>query len=187
MQELGQLAGGRADSVPRFCDRDGRTAAEVLFLLQDPGRSGATKSGVVCRENDDATARAFREANDGVLNREKTISWNAIPWAREGTQAEERRLVRELGMVPKLLDALPEVRVVVLLGNVAREFTVDVYDYGAKNERDLLVLHGPHPSSLGLQGDKYFGREQRKRWLRRVVAQVSDHISQRGGQGAAST
>ena len=56
---------------------------------------------------------------------------------------------------------------------------MDIYDYGAERERDLLVLHGPHPSNRGLQADRdhRFSREQRKTWLRRVVEQARDHIA----------
>lgn len=159
---LREQRGVMSGDVPRFSDKDGRTAARVLFLFQDPGNSGAARSGVVDRCNDGPSAKAFRKANKGVLDREETVSWNAIPWAMQGTVADEKRLVREWRLIPRLLDALPEVRV-VLFGNVARDFTVDVYAYGADANRGLLVLHGPHPSSRGLQADRElrFSREQR--------------------------
>jgi hypothetical protein len=99
--------------IPRFSDKDGRTKAKVLFLFEDPGKSGAAESGEVDRDNDDPSAKAFTEANKGVLNRETTVSWNTIPWARQEKVAQEISLVREWKLVPKLLDALPDVRVVV--------------------------------------------------------------------------
>ena len=82
--------------------------------------------------------------------------------------------------MPRLLDALPHVSVVVLCGNVARSLTIDVYDYGADHDRDLLVLHGPHPSRRGLQGNSWFSRGQRTRWLRRVIEQARDHTARHG-------
>jgi uracil-DNA glycosylase len=163
--------------IPRFSDKDGRTKAKVLFLFEDPGKSGAAESGEVDRDNDDPSAKAFTEANKGVLNRETTVSWNTIPWARQEKVAQEISLVREWKLVPKLLDALPDVRVVVLCGNVAHRLTIDVYDYGADHDRDLLVLHSPHPSRRGLQSSEWFSREQRKRWLRRVIKQARDHLA----------
>lgn len=183
LSQLKELRDGMPGDIPAFSDKDGRTSARMLFLFQDPGRSGAAKSGVVDRDNDDPSAKAFREANEGVLDRRETVCWNAIPLAKQGTFAEEKQLVREWGLVPRLLDALPEVRVVVLCGNVARDLTVDVYAHGADRGRDLLVLHGPHPSSRGLQADRdhRFSREQRKRWLRRVVEQARDHVAGRPG------
>ena len=114
LKELRELREDMPGDIPRFSDKDGGLAAQVLFLFQDPGKSGAEKSGVVDRCNDDPSAAAFREANRGVLDREKTVSWNAIPWAMRGTVASEKRLVREWGLIPRLLDALPEARVVVL-------------------------------------------------------------------------
>ena len=86
-------------------------------------------------------------------------------------------------MVPLLLDALPKVSAVILCGNVAHRLTIDVYDHGAESGRDTLVLHGPHPSRLGLKGDAWFSREQRKRWLRKVIEQARDHVASRDQQG----
>lgn len=170
---------GKTGDIPRFSDKDGRTKAKALFLFEDPGKSGAAKSGVVDRDNDDPSAEAFRAASEGVLDCEKTVSWNTIPWARQGTPASEINLVREWKLVARLLDALPKVKVVILCGNVAHRLTIDVYDYGADKNRDLLVLHGPHPSRRGLKSTNGFSREQRKRWLRRVIEQARDHIARR--------
>lgn len=68
---------------------------------------------------------------------------------------------------------------VVLCGRVAHNLTIDLYDYGADRNRDLLVLHGPHPSRRGLKAINGFSREQRKRWLRRVIEQARDHVAER--------
>jgi hypothetical protein len=182
LNDLRELRGDMPGSIPRFSEKDGRTEAKVLFLFQDPGRSGAAVSGVVDRDNDDHTAKAFREASVGVLDREMTVSWNAIPWARQGTFTKEIRLVRRWGLVPLLLDALPKVSAVILCGNVVHRLTIDVYDHGAESGRDTLVLHGPHPSRLGLKGDAWFSREQRKRWLRKVIEQARDHVASRDQQ-----
>lgn len=183
LKEVRKLRGGMPGDIPRFSDKDGKTAAQALFLFQDPGRSGAAESGVVDRDNDDPSAEAFREASRGLLERERTVSWNAIPWARQGTFSSEIGLVRQWRLITSLLNALPEVRVVALCGNVAHTLTIDIYDFSAESNRDLLVLHGPHPSRLGLKGDKWFSREQRKRWLRTVVTQARDHITGHSGGG----
>src|ERR687890_1430069 len=102
LSDLEVLRQGMKGDIPRFSEKDGRTEAKVLFLFQDPGRSGAAASGVVDRDNDDHTAKAFREASEGVLDRGMTVSWNAIPWARQGTFTKEIRLVRRWGLVPLL-------------------------------------------------------------------------------------
>jgi hypothetical protein len=165
--------------IPTFSVKDGRTKAKVLFMFQDPGKSGAADSGVVDRDNNDPSAKTFKDLNDEVgLPREDTVSWNTIPWAMQKTFPKELARVREWRLIPKLLDALPEVKVVVLCGtSKAHRLTVDIYAYGDEVGRDLLVLHGPHPSNLGLGAREGFTREQRKRWLQKVIEQARDHTA----------
>lgn len=138
--KLRELPDDRHSTIPWFSDKDGRTAAQALFLFQDPGKSGAAKSGVADRDNEDPSAKAFREASEGILEREKTVSWNAIPWAIQGKVGYERWLVREWQVIPLLLDALPKVTVVVLCGNVARDF----------NHRHLRLRCSEKPQSTGV-------------------------------------
>ena len=65
----------KCESVPRFSQNDGRTKARVLFLHRDPGKSGASTTGVVDRDNPYITAKNFREANEKAgLDRELTIA-----------------------------------------------------------------------------------------------------------------
>jgi hypothetical protein len=59
LADLRGLRGGMLGAIPEFSDKDGRTTAEVLFLFEDPGKSGAAESGVVDRDNDDSSAAAF--------------------------------------------------------------------------------------------------------------------------------
>lgn len=128
------------DDIPQFSSKDGRTKAKVLFLQRDPGNSGASKSGVVDRDNDYRTAKNFKEANVG-LDRKLAISWNVVPWpASEGTFASQ--VEDALPWLGKLLDLLPELRVVALLGSDAQKATRYLY----LHYPDLHVLHGPHPS-----------------------------------------
>lgn len=170
-----RLRAERPDAVlPDFSRDDTRTGARVLLMFQDPGHSGAAKTGETSRNNPDPSAAAIRQTED-VLPPELAVSWNAIPWAQQKPVGEELTLVREWGLIPELLDALPRVRAVVLCGGVAHRLTVDFHEYAHNSEeRDLLVLHGPHPSTRGLN-DRWFGRGARKRWLRRVVKQARDH------------
>lgn len=178
LEDVKRVHVGKLIDLPEFSRYDGRVEARVLLLFQDPGRSGAAVSGVVDRGNDDPSAKAIRETED-VLPRETTVSWNAIPWAQRGTVSEELMEVRRWELVPRLLDALPEARVAILCGGVAHMLTVDVYEYAHRSGRDILVLHGPHPSNRGLN-DRWFGRGARKRWLRKVMEQAHDHVSPRG-------
>jgi uracil-DNA glycosylase len=160
--------------VPYFSEKDGWTDAEVLFLFQDPGNSGAMKSEEVDRDNLDDSARRFKRANEDVgLPRERTVSWNAVPWDANGKADAELRRVREGGWLLTLLNALPKVRVVVLMGRVAHKLTGDLY---MGTERPLVILHGPHTSNRGQHARNGFSREDHYRWLCRVIARARDLI-----------
>lgn len=158
---VAQLRADKGAEVPDFSTEDGGTEARVLYLLQDPGNSGASRSGVVKRDNEGLTAKNFREANEG-LDQRLAITWNAVPWPVPecSTPAKELRVARDEGRLDELLKLLEErLRVVVLLGGVAQRLTPDLYD----RHRHLHVLHGPHPSWRGVS------TPERKRWLRNTV------------------
>jgi hypothetical protein len=181
LNDLRKLRRGRAGDIPAFSVKDGRTEAEALFLFQDPGNSGAADSGVVDRDNKDESAKVFKALNEEQeLDREKTVSWNSIPWAVQGNDfGAELVQVREWELVPKLLDALPKVRVVVLCGKtVAWKLEPDVAAYGEGKDREMLILKGPHPSRRGMMSRPGgFTREQNIAWLRRVIEQARDHVA----------
>ena len=141
---------GKGEKVPHFDPLDGGVEARCLFLFEAAGgkaiRDGGKGSGFASRNNDDGSAAKFFELNKGVLNREKTISWNIVPWAlRKGDRnytpgpddIEEGKEWLE-----KLLSKLEVLKVVVLCGNSAHKATEFFY---TKRE-DLCVLHAPHPS-----------------------------------------
>jgi hypothetical protein len=44
-----------------------------------------------------------------------TVPWNAIPWTEKGKKDPQR--VRDWHIIPDLLDYLPNLKVVVLLGS----------------------------------------------------------------------
>jgi uracil-DNA glycosylase len=160
---------GEGVPIPAFSRHDGRTEAQVLFLLRDPGASGASESGEIDRGNSRSAARNFRIANDAAgLDRKLTISWNAVPWPvgdRKFTAELDR--VRSEGWLDKLLKLLPRLRVVVLLGEDAHELTPDLYT----TRPDLHVLHGPHPSWRGV------GTPQRREWLEDTVRKAKHLVA----------
>jgi uracil-DNA glycosylase len=158
----------KGESVPRLSQNDGRTEARVLFLHRDPGKSGASTTGVVDRDNPYITAKNFREANEKAgLDRKLTIAWNAVPWAvGERTFARELEKVRSEGWLGKLLALLPQLQVVVLLGEDAHRLTADLY----VERPDLHVLHGPHPSWRGVPTPK------RRKWLENAVRKARDLV-----------
>jgi uracil-DNA glycosylase len=150
----------KCDDIPGFSTEDGRTEAQILFLLRDPGNSGAMQSRLVDRSNTGRTARNFRAVNDKVnLDRRLTITWNIVPWPADNEPPFARQVEDALPWLGKLLKLLPKLRVVALLGNDAIKATPFLY----RCRPDLHVLHGPHPS---LPYDK---TQDRRAWLEATV------------------
>lgn len=166
-----ELRQSKGDGIPTFSPHDGRTEAKVLFLLQDPGKSGASQTDVADRGNPGSTAKNFEKANTAAdLDRELTISWNAVPWPLpdDSTFVKELEKVREEGWLKKLLDLLPNLRVVVLLGGEAHRLTPDLYE---ESYSKLHVLHGPHPSWSGVS------TTVRRKWLENTVLKARNLVA----------
>src|SRR5215218_4049577 len=84
VEYLREHSGGK--KVPNFDPDDGGIDAEVLFILSDPGPT-VKETDFISRDNygrnkRDRTAKNVMDACDeSGLHRERTVSWNAIPWA----------------------------------------------------------------------------------------------------------
>lgn len=111
--------------VPDFDPLDGGIDARVLFLFEKPGpmtaasgkRTKRTGSGFISRNNDDATAEAtINFMQQAGISRELTVIWNVIPWwnGTRKVRAEELRAGAEA--VRDLIDLLPNLRAVVMVG-----------------------------------------------------------------------
>ncbi len=114
--------------IPHFDPLDGGVKAQVLFLLEKPGpmtdanRSGVkVGSGFISRNNDDPTAEAtWNFMRQAELPRKQTVIWNVIPWWNgtiKVTSAERREGTGHVGELVKLL---PDLKVIVLVGNQAK-------------------------------------------------------------------
>jgi hypothetical protein len=94
-------------------------------LFEKPGPMTAatgkrTGSGFISRNNDDATAEAtFTFMQQAGIPRELTVIWNEIPWwnGTRKVRAEELRAGAEA--VRDLIDLLPNLRAVVMVGRKA--------------------------------------------------------------------
>lgn len=145
VDELRRARGGDPKCIPRFSRRDGGTEAKCLFLAMTPNKK-AVASGYISRENPDPSARNFTKVHDDAdFRREDTISWNIVPWYSEDAAKEVQAGLRWLG---KLLDLLPKLRVVVLLGETARKATPSLYQY--ERLPDLCVIHALHPGNQAM-------------------------------------
>ena len=114
--------------VPFFDPLDGGIKSKVLFLLEKPGPMAAPThpgarggSGFISRNNNDPTAQAtwnfMREAD---LPREQTVIWNVIPCWNGTTKVTITELREGVGGVGELVKLLPDLKVIVLVGNKAQ-------------------------------------------------------------------
>ena len=134
--------------IPYFDPFDGGTAAEVLCLLEAPGAK-AVESGFISRNNPDETAKTFFRINqEALIPRQRTISWNIVPWyigsgsrIRPATSADiEMGLLR----LKEVLELLPKLRAVVLMGRKAQRASARI----ATLRPSLRLFMSPHPSPL---------------------------------------
>ncbi len=135
--------------VPDFDPADGGTGASLLFLLEKPGpmtsadRTGRVGSGFISLDNDDPSAEAaFGFMKQAGIPRHKVVMWNVIPgWngTRKVTSAE---LKSGVGEVSALIQLLPAVGGIVLVGKKARRAE------SLLREADLPLFYSPHPSPL---------------------------------------
>lgn len=134
--------------IPDFDPWDGGVNAEVLFLLEAPG-GRAVGSGFISRNNPDETAKNFFELNRAAgIARERTVTWNVVPWyLGSGTKIRAAQMKDIRAAMPSLeglLELLPRLRVVVLIGRKAQR--AEALIRGLRPQ--LLVLKSPHPSPL---------------------------------------
>ena len=136
------------DAVPYFDPADGGVEAECLFVLEAPGPK-AVRSGFISRNNPDESAKNWLELNAlAGVPRSRTVICNIVPWyvglggrirAADSTDIEEG-----WPYLLQLLDMLPRLRVVVLVGGKAQRVAPRLH----ATRPDLRLLTCPHPSPM---------------------------------------
>jgi uracil-DNA glycosylase len=141
-------AKGSDYKIPDFDPLDGGIDAQVLFLLEAPGRKAVT-SGFVSRNNPDETAKNFYLLNaEAGIDRRRTVTWNAVPWyigsetkirpaKRDDVRAADAWLV-------EVLERLNRLRFAVFVGRKALHAQSVVRD----SRPDVEVMTMPHPSPM---------------------------------------
>ena len=135
-------------SIPYFDPLDGGTKAQCLFVLEAPG-ANAVESGFISRNNNDVSAKNFFEINvEAGIPREKTISWNIVPWYI-GTGKKIRPATTDdintgLPYLHSLVDLLPNLQMVVLIGKKAQRVKKELKSQYA----DIRIFECYHPSPL---------------------------------------
>jgi len=146
VKEIRQEQGLKKEDIPYFDPLDGGIEAQCLFVLESPGPK-TKESSFVSRDNNDETAKNFFEVNEvAVIPRKKTIIWNIVPWylgkAKKIENAKSSDIRAGLPYLYRLIDLLPKLEVVVLIGKKAQSIgeELDARYTGMK------VFTCPHPS-----------------------------------------
>jgi hypothetical protein len=145
--------------IPEFDPLDGGIHAKLLFLFEKPGRKTFPPkgSGFISRNNNDPTARAVHKFMlQAEVPRHGVVLWNTVPWWNGTiaiTGAEKRSGAAE---IRALLALLPELRGVVLAGNLAWQFGAPkLLDSGLKLTKcvhpSLQARNGPNSRAGWLQ------------------------------------
>jgi uracil-DNA glycosylase len=141
-----RIEAGPGAEIPYFDPWDGGIEAVALFLLEAPGAK-AVSSGFISRNNPDETAKnMFQLCQAAGIGRKATVLWNVVPWyigdgkkIRAATPAD---LENGLKPLPRLLELLPQVKTIVLVGRKAEKARPQI----CKMKYQVFV--SPHPSPL---------------------------------------
>ena len=144
-QFVEDLQARNVGEVPWFDPLDGGVKAKALFLLEKPGPMTVEPegSGFISRDNDDPTAEAIHTFMlDAGLDRKDVVIWNVIPaWngTRDITGPELSAGINHLGA---LIDLLPDLRLVMIVGRKAAKAIPHIHDRG------IRVFESFHPSPI---------------------------------------
>jgi len=143
-----RAARGSPEDVPSFDPCDGGINARALFLLEAPGPK-ARFSGFISRNNPDETAKnLFELQREAGLPRELVVLWNIVPWyVGDGKKIRPvtRHDIEEASpWLDRLIELLPRLRAVILVGRKAQRAAAKVQKPGA------TVFQSLHPSPMAL-------------------------------------
>lgn len=137
-------------SVPYVDPDSGGIRARVLFILESPAGPAALGSGMLSPDNDDETAaNMWRLYDASGLDRSHGLHWNAVPWyvGEDGHEksVKAQQVLEGALWLGRLLDLLPDLRLVVTMGKpAAKAFKVYV---DATDGTQVEWLAAPHPSA----------------------------------------
>jgi hypothetical protein len=146
--------------IPEFAPEAVHTAP-ILALLLDPGKSGATKSGIVQVHNDDPTARRTLEKIERAkLKLDDFVLWNFYASfdvvvkkeARDFWEGETERLIKE---------TMKKLKVVLVFGNDAW-----LGMRGVELPKCVVLIGAPHPSQRSVNSDKSADGKIERAWAR---------------------
>jgi uracil-DNA glycosylase len=165
--------------APYIAPMHGGTYARLLTVLQDPGPGTQDQigSGFLCIENNDPTAinldNIFKQHRIAVND---LLPWNSYPWyinSQKPPNVDQRRAgTKPLKIV---VDLLPRLRVVVLLGVYAHDSwkRLETAYPGLAQKRGLRVIHTYHASPQALRHPDPLERQRRKQNLEDAFQEAS--------------
>ncbi len=124
--------------VPWFDPVEGGVDAEILMLLQSPGPKADREkgSGFISPDNNDMSAQRMWEAyRDVGVPRGKILSWNIIPWYIGMKSPNTSELQSGGQHLLRVLEQLPNLRTVVLLGEKSQTAWFRFMNREANSER----------------------------------------------------
>ncbi len=158
------------DSVPYVAPIYGGVNSKLLSLMRDPGpktQDNSGGSGFICMENDDQTAESYcGYCEYASISAECMVPWNSYPWY---INQKPSMLQLEKGITPlkRIVDLLPDLRVVMLHGVSAKEsWKRLLYRFPMlEKERGLVVIKTYHTSRQAFWHKDPLVRESRKKQL----------------------
>ncbi|WP_328306856.1 hypothetical protein [Actinomycetospora sp. NBC_00405] len=135
-----------AGAVPYPDPEHGGTGARALFVLSHPG-AAAPETRFLSLGNQDSSARlALAECERVGLGMHEIAHWNAVPFPIAESTPSTTEKQQGAPWLPRLIKLLPELLVVVLLGNPAKASWPRAFPWGS----DLAVVEGPSPGRPGI-------------------------------------
>ena len=142
--------------IPHFDPAESGAGTRVLILLEAPGpmtnaHNTRPGSGFISVDNDDQTAaNSWTHRNETGLH-DDVLHWNIVPWylgsASKKPKAAELRAGAQETL--RLLDTLPELRVVLACGRFAQNGWRRHVAPNLGND-NITVINTWHPSPLAL-------------------------------------
>ena len=140
-------------SVPFFDTDDGGIHGRVLLLKEAPGPT-AIYSQFVAPENGGQTAKNMRELRiEAGLEQRFVVNWNIVPWyvgnetKTKIAPASKHDIDESAHYIQMLLDMLPDLRAVVLMGGKAQKgWRIRKF----RTVAGLEVIETSHPSPLAV-------------------------------------
>ncbi len=156
--------------VPSIDPCDGGTRAEILLLLEAPGRR-AIETGFVSMNNPDRTAaNLLALVQDAGIDRRHVLMWNVVPWYlgspdhKKVRPANHGDIIVASPYLQELVTLLPHLRACVLFGKAAQQ---------AEPQLDALlaipIFRSPHPSPVAFAVNMSY-RQEALRALRHAAA-----------------